>query len=389
MQKVNQDEIWDLIQFAQEGSYWDYKREWYASDSKGKGDMLHDIICMANNLESRDGYIIIGVDEEQDFDVCGVDKDTNRRNTQNIVDFLRDKKFAGGIRPTVSVESMLLEDCEIDVMVVHSDRNTPYYLTERVLSVHPNNIYTRVQDSNTPINSTADFYHVEMLWKRRFGLDASIKEKFLILLDQYEEWEHHFDDMRATYHSKFPEFRIEVDYEDRSEGWEPQSPFYLDPKMYFTPLRLMYFNTIIFETGIIDVDGFRLYLPYSQERVLDINAFDAPSGMDGSVHYYYYNLSEMPGKLFKLMTSGNLNFSSRGIHDVWLYLVFENDDEHERFRDFSYSNYSQVDITSLKVKYKRPLSQIYDGNPMEIRILQLVIASELYKLWQEDEQELE
>ena len=42
------DEIEELIMMHQEGPYWDFKREWY-DDSKD-GDLLIDIICMANNL---------------------------------------------------------------------------------------------------------------------------------------------------------------------------------------------------------------------------------------------------------------------------------------------------------------------------------------------------
>ena len=59
------DEIEELIMMHQEGSYWDFKREWY-DDSKD-GDLLIDIICMANNLVDRDAYIIIGVNEECDY----------------------------------------------------------------------------------------------------------------------------------------------------------------------------------------------------------------------------------------------------------------------------------------------------------------------------------
>ena len=57
---MNKSEILDLILLKQEGSYWDFKREWYFQDKKA--DLLHDIICMANNLSNRDAYIIVGVD---------------------------------------------------------------------------------------------------------------------------------------------------------------------------------------------------------------------------------------------------------------------------------------------------------------------------------------
>ena len=44
------DEIESLIDMHQEGAYWDFKREWYGNNKDG--DMLIDIICMANNLET-------------------------------------------------------------------------------------------------------------------------------------------------------------------------------------------------------------------------------------------------------------------------------------------------------------------------------------------------
>ena len=56
-------EIDELISLGQEGGYWDFKKQWY----ENKTALLHDIICMANNLENRDAYIIIGVDEENDY----------------------------------------------------------------------------------------------------------------------------------------------------------------------------------------------------------------------------------------------------------------------------------------------------------------------------------
>lgn len=73
-----------------------------------------------------------------------------------MLDFLREKHFAGGVRPIVSVESLGFGDIEIDVIVIHNSDSTPFYLTENYLSVMPDNIYTRVMDSNTPKNKSAD-----------------------------------------------------------------------------------------------------------------------------------------------------------------------------------------------------------------------------------------
>ena len=75
-------EVLDLIESKREGSYWDFKREWYKKEKID--DLLLDIICMSNNLVDRDCYIIIGVDEESDCKIKNVSGDKNRKNTQNL-----------------------------------------------------------------------------------------------------------------------------------------------------------------------------------------------------------------------------------------------------------------------------------------------------------------
>lgn len=172
------EQVANLISLKQEGDHWDFKREWYIN----KADLLHDIICMANNLSSQDGLIIIGVDEERDYEIQEMADDSNRKKTQDLVSFLRDKKFAGGIRPTVTVQSILLSEKSIDVIVIHNDRNTPYYLTEQYQGVYANNIYVRIMDTNTPKNSSVDINIIETLWKKRFGIDATALERVILYL---------------------------------------------------------------------------------------------------------------------------------------------------------------------------------------------------------------
>lgn len=156
---VFHEEILRLINLHHEGSYWDFKKQWYSD----KCDLLHDIICMANNLENRDAYIIVGIDEENNFRFIDVSKDSNRKNTQMLVDFLKDKKFVGGTRPSVHVEILDYGVATIDVIVVENSYNTPFYLAERFQQIQANSIYTRIQDTNTPIDKSADINNVEYL----------------------------------------------------------------------------------------------------------------------------------------------------------------------------------------------------------------------------------
>ena len=93
------EEIQRLIALETEGDYWDFKEMWH----NNKASLLHDIICMANNQVGRDAYIIFGVSDSKSQDgvkVKGVQQ-AGRKDQQHLIDFLRDKKFAGGVRPPV------------------------------------------------------------------------------------------------------------------------------------------------------------------------------------------------------------------------------------------------------------------------------------------------
>lgn len=79
--------IKNCIKRKQEGSSWDFKKQWYSNNS----DLLHDIICMSNLLEKEDGLIVIGVDESADYALTDVRNDSNRKRTQDLVCLLRDK----------------------------------------------------------------------------------------------------------------------------------------------------------------------------------------------------------------------------------------------------------------------------------------------------------
>jgi len=122
------DEIYELIILGTEGDYWDFKQQWHENNA----DLLHDIICMANNLADRDAYIIIGVSDSKSHDgvqIKGV-PDDNRKSQQNLIDFLKDKKFASGIRPIVYVQTLDIGSKDVDVIIVKNTASTPYFLIE-------------------------------------------------------------------------------------------------------------------------------------------------------------------------------------------------------------------------------------------------------------------
>ena len=117
------DEITQLIATHREDDWWDFKREHH----NDKAELVHDILCMANNRARRDSYIIFGV-EDNTFSILGVENDERRRNQQNIVDILRNISFAGGVRPRIEVQTITIDSHEIDVLIIKYSFETPFYL---------------------------------------------------------------------------------------------------------------------------------------------------------------------------------------------------------------------------------------------------------------------
>lgn len=273
--------VLSCISKKQEGDSWDFKRQWYDKE-KEKTDLLHDLICMANLIKEEDGLIIIGVDEEKDYAICDVTNDLNRKDTHEMVKFLRDKPFDGGIRPTVYVESFEIEDKTIDVIVIENSSYTPYYLTERFQGVCAYHIYTRVGDSNTPIVRSADRDKAEALWKKRFGIDKPILERFRVYIEDNKHWIS-VDGSQSWYYEFAPEFRIETEYDDSRDGYEYYCLCQVSihrPGWYW--LRLKYHDTLMYSTLLVSLDGgnFTTVIPSKTEFF-------------GSVPFYYYNKDDL------------------------------------------------------------------------------------------------
>ena len=325
-----------LISLKQEGSYWDFKREWYSQDKKA--DLLHDIICMANNLSNRDSYIIIGVDEENDYSFSSVMDDPNRRNTQQLVDFLRDKHFAGGVRPVVHVENISIGENEIDVIVVHNSDATPFYLTEKYQSVMSNNIYTRVMDSNTPKNKSADLSHIELLWKKRFGLLASPLERMMIFLKNPGLWDCSpscFEE--KLYYSFSPEFTIETVMDDSKNGYQ----YYLfnqtdiHPRWY--DINLYYHQTMLASLEGVSLDGGRYFTPSPRTDGISLTQYH---NWDVAFKYYIKNSIEYIVHEFYYHPDGD---DETIAHNRFMkcILVFECDSEKENFKEYLKLNWDK------------------------------------------------
>lgn len=337
--------IQQLISLKQEGQYWDFKKEWYPKDKKM--NLLHDIICMANNLANQDAYIIIGIDEENDYIVNSVHKDRNRKDTQMIVDFLRDKKFAGGIRPTIYVSPISLEGGYVDVIVIKNSHNTPFYLMERYQSVLANNIYTRVMDTNTPIDKTADIHHVEYLWKKRFRLLNTPLERVQYYLEKSDDWADAPTNWESVkkYYKYAPEFTIEHTLEDDGDAYQYYLFNQTDIRPHWLQIRLYYHQTLLFSTEAISLDGGRYLTPTPFTDGVSLSKYH---NWDIIFKYFIKDTLEYTIHRFYFSDDGDEQTTSYN-RFMDCILIFNSEEEKDAFKEYIIKNWYQ------KEKYSKDI----------------------------------
>lgn len=150
--------IVELIRERREEDYFDFK----IIPHKDKESLIHDILCLSNNLENKDGYLIIGVDDNT-YEVVGIAP--NEFKSNDVFDFLKSLRFSGGHIPNVEIKRLRYKFKEIVVIICKASNNVPFYLEERYQGINSHQIYTRVGDTNTPKNQHASYEDVERLWR--------------------------------------------------------------------------------------------------------------------------------------------------------------------------------------------------------------------------------
>lgn len=343
-------EILSLIESKREDDWWDFKREHHHD----KAELVHDILCMANNRPRKDSYIIFGIDDET-FSVIGVEADAYRRNQQCITDLLRNIAFAGSVRPRIEIQTIILDNHKVDVLIIKDSLEVPYYLEKEYQDkdvknndgkrygkiVRPYHIYTRVVDNNTPIDKQADINDIEFLWRKRLGIELPIMERLHILLSETDKWIFDWGNKKYCYHIDYPEFQI-IQMDEMEQGWYPAAAFYTHPVMHFARLNVTYHNTVIYETELWSFDQFRKYLPKAENSSVCQQA---------NFWYTYYTLDSIEGKMLKIFTHGSCNISSREPNYNQL-LIFEDEDDKRGFDSFISNHFNDHSDDEVMNKYQ-------------------------------------
>lgn len=251
------DTIVKLIEMNKEGDYWDFKQKWHNDVET----LIYDILCFTNTLHDKNSFLIFGVSDN--FEILGVENDENRKTQAMVLDTLDNCEFAGGNKPKVSVETIVIDRKEIDILTIYNTRNTPVYL-EKTNKKHnkltAGFIYSRFGDKNSSINKNSNYNFIESLWKKRFGLLRSPIEEFKkLLLDkknwQYVELENDTEYSSYYYHKYKPNFLIKFSHLIKADKKEAYS--YLMPKTttYFKRVDFVYNQVILEKISCVILDS--------------------------------------------------------------------------------------------------------------------------------------
>jgi hypothetical protein len=323
-------EIESVISSKREGEYWDFKEQYHSN----KADLLHDIICMANNRADRDGYIIFGVSDN--YEIMGIQNDEHRKNQQNIIDFLKGKKFSGGIRPTIELVTMLIEGKQIDVLIIKNSDDTPYFIIEdyndHKRRVRANNIYTRIGDTNTDIDKSADINHIEYLWRKRFLLNRTPLEQIKKKLQLKDEWKQEED----TYYNIYnPEFTVVLESDHDIGHSEFYSYLMTNHSSMYGTLEIKCFGTKLYRRQFVVLDSGR-YITVIPEWGYIGNDFS----LNETYSYKYYVKESLDYILHKFLQSDD-NEAMLARNRLYSGIViYHNGEERERFEEYLESNIS-------------------------------------------------
>lgn len=184
---MENDKLIELIEIGKESEIIDFK----ASHHDNKARLLHDILCLANNLSFEDAYLVFGINNSND--VVGIENDSNIRTNEQIIDFLKNVRFNNQCLPQTELFEMSYMGKRINILKIKATYDVPYFLAEGykddTVRVLPGCIYTRTGSTNTPIDRTAGNNSIERLWKRRFHLLDKPIDRVFHLLDDISSWE--------------------------------------------------------------------------------------------------------------------------------------------------------------------------------------------------------
>ena len=358
----------ELFYLGVEGEYWDFKEKPYFFEgqskeekNKKKNDLLHDIICMANNLSNREAYIIMGI-QDKPVKITGVKQFSKKWTQENYQDFLQNLTWAGDMIPTV--EFRTINNGDLDVLIIKKSNRVPFYITKKYSKVRENRIYVRKGSKNTAIDSQAEISDIEKLFEYRFGLTPFPKERVINYITDHYHWIEMKGDYetRSWYYEKFPEYTMEL--VDDPQNDELKAPVYaliqFNARTTWQILRLKYHQTILLEFSAHYIDEYRGISV--QPKYSFLKLFDRMNDIKFPSMYYYYLSDSVEIELMYLLKELMQQDGEAWRRHLSLIPVFDDDDERKAIEEYIEENKSAILVEIKKESENICLGYNYDGD---------------------------
>lgn len=344
--------ITNLISQKREGDYWDFKQE-HHKESKL---FVHDVMCLANNKDNVDAYLIYGVTDTAE--VIGVP--ATNLNQDSMIQMIEGAPFAGGNYPYVTLHSLSIDGKKVDVLAIKKSNHVPFYLYRdnkkdgSVIS-RAGVIYARNGSKNTNKTSTPSVAHIENLWKIRFGISQTPAHRFMYYLMDYNNWVVNMEGNH--YYKHHPEFTITF---TNSNKIATNHPDYADGLIYndtvYQNCIFRYYGTEIYRSEIaLFNEGHGQYSKPSPER-----GSIYVSARDMITYRYYIKDTLLYALYFYTKHSRNIYDYNNNPHT---YYCDETDAQILFFDDIAqYINFNDHMANTLK---PGPLFDKLYGNPIE------------------------
>ena len=328
---MNEEDLFKLIETREDERH-DFKKKWYSSDENNskRAEMLKDIFSFVNTTHDEDCYLIFGVTDDT-REVVGIENDENRYNTQQITDWLNTLPIEPEV-PRVRVETLSIKDYKVDVMIIKNTDRVPAFLRSGKKGkgfgnhpIGPGQVFTRKEDTNTPISGTADYNQLTELFKKHLGLNLPIEKRFEKVLQDWKNWNYyeHSDGVGIQY-SLDPDFRVVFVDRDADAKAESFSLSQMRVDVSWKVAQLKYRTDIIKEISVVNLDGawFKAVVP-------DIGSISNSYGKD--LFYDCYKVDSLKFKLEELINHMGSAISPDygSLNNFMESIVLYKDNEHE------------------------------------------------------------
>ena len=319
-------ELTDLVKLCisrgHEGDFWDFKQEWH----KDMPALIKDIICFVNTVHSENCYLIFGISD--DCRVVGMKQ--SRYELANIIDALSKLEFATIDVPEITLDTIVLDGIEVDVLTILNTDNTPIYLRKPYGKMHPGCIYLRKGDRNTPDNSNALFGDIEMLWKKRFRLTKPPLEYIKNHLNNPLEW----NETQDCYYNIFrPEYVLEHVYDESDRDLRAEFYAYAmtNEHVVYSSMVVKCSGTIVDNYQIVALDGGRYTTPTPEWGFLGKRLTE--NGPEFSYKYFLKDsFRYSPHSFMYHEENGEERYAHDDLMDI--VLLFDSVDEKNEFERY-------------------------------------------------------